>query len=86
MAKLTPREPRQPIKRGEAQGSGWTAARRQAQSEAIRRWEPWKHSTGPRTPEGKAASARRGYKGAQRALWRQFSVAARAILRELDYT
>lgn len=33
----------------------WTPEERRKQAEAIRRWQPWKHSTGPKTPEGKAA-------------------------------
>lgn len=32
----------------------WTPEARQAQSEAIRRWQPWNRSTGPQTPDGKA--------------------------------
>jgi len=46
--------------------SGWTPERRRRQSEGIRRWRPWERSTGPRTAEGKARAARRGYKGAER--------------------
>ena len=42
---------------------GWTPERRKRQSELIRMWRPWERSTGPRTPEGKARSARRGFKG-----------------------
>lgn len=34
----------------------WSAEHRQKQAEAIRRWKPWKKSTGPRTVEGKNAS------------------------------
>ena len=34
---------------------GWTPERRKRQSEAIKRWEPWKQSTGPKSPEGKTA-------------------------------
>jgi hypothetical protein len=32
----------------------------------IQRWKPWEISTGPRTAEGKATSARNGYKGGER--------------------
>ena len=31
----------------------WTPEARKAQSEAIRRWQPWKNSTGPKTQGGK---------------------------------
>ena len=31
----------------------WTLEARKAQSEAIRRWQPWKNSTGPKTQGGK---------------------------------
>lgn len=34
--------------------NGWTPERRARQAEAIRRWQPWARSTGPRTAEGKA--------------------------------
>jgi hypothetical protein len=37
-------------------GRGWTLERRQRQSEKIRGWQPWKQSTGARTPEGKTIS------------------------------
>lgn len=43
--------------------SGWTDERRAKQSEAIRRWQPWNLSTGPRTDEGKARSSRNADKG-----------------------
>jgi hypothetical protein len=37
--------------------NGWTEERRTRQAELIRAWQPWNHSTGPRTPSGKAASS-----------------------------
>jgi hypothetical protein len=40
--------------------TGWTLERRAKQAAAIRRWRPWEHSTGPKTPQGKAKSARNG--------------------------
>jgi len=36
---------------------GWTPERRARQALAIRTWEPWRKSTGPRTEAGKARSA-----------------------------
>lgn len=43
--------------------SSWTPERRAKQAEAIRRWQPWSKSTGPRTEEGKARSSRNADKG-----------------------
>ena len=40
----------------------WTLEQRIQQSEAIRRWMPWKQSTGPRTPEGEATTSRNVFK------------------------
>lgn len=40
----------------------WTAEQKARQAEAIRRWRPWESATGPKTPEGKAKSAMRGFK------------------------
>lgn len=42
--------------------SGWTEERRRKQRTAIHRWKPWKKSTGPISPEGKAAIALNGLK------------------------
>jgi hypothetical protein len=41
---------------------GWTDERRAKQAAAIRRWQPWTRSTGPRTPQGKAIVARNACK------------------------
>ena len=43
--------------------NGWTPERRKRQSEAIRRWKPWNQSTGPKSPEGKAAVALNAWTG-----------------------
>lgn len=43
--------------------SAWTPERRAKQAEAIRRWQPWSKSTGPRTKEGKARSSRNADRG-----------------------
>ncbi len=40
----------------------WTLEQRIQQSEAIRRWMPWKQSTGPRTSEGKATTSQNAVK------------------------
>ena len=41
----------------------WTTEEREKQSELIQSWKPWQHSTGARTPAGKAISSRNAYKG-----------------------
>ena len=41
----------------------WTAAERQRQAELIRQWQPWQHSTGARTLEGKAIASHNAFKG-----------------------
>ena len=43
--------------------NGWSAERRARQAALIRTWRPWEQSTGPRTAEGKARTARNGFKG-----------------------
>ena len=47
--------------------NGWTHERRAKQSAMIQQWRPWEHSTGARTPEGKALSSRNACKGVTRA-------------------
>lgn len=42
--------------------NGWTPERRARQALLIRQGQPWKRSTGPRTPEGKAVSSRNAFK------------------------
>ena len=39
----------------------------------IRKWQPWEKSTGPKTPEGKARSAMRGFKGGRRVKLRKLA-------------
>lgn len=58
-------------------GNGWTAERRARQSEQIRNWRPWEHSTGPQTDEGKATVARNAYKGGHREMLRELARALR---------
>ena len=41
----------------------WTPEQRAAQSAKIHQWQPWVHSTGARTPEGKAVVSRNAFKG-----------------------
>ena len=60
-------------------GSGWTPERKARQATLIRNWKPWAHSTGPRSPDGKARAARNGDKGGE---WK----IERDKLRELQRT
>jgi len=46
----------------------------------IRRWKAWERATGPKTPEGKARSAMRGYKGGERQRLREL----RKVMREAE--
>ncbi len=65
--------------------NGWTPERRARQAEAIRRWKPWEKSTGPKTDEGKAASASNFLKAPRthvRSLMPAFKVAA--LLGDVD--
>ena len=62
--------------------NGWTPERRALQAQAIRRWRAWARSTGPRTVEGKARSARNAYRGGHWRREREFFKRARQVLRE----
>ena len=44
----------------------WTQEQRAALSAQIHNWQPWKHSTGPKSPEGKAVVSRNAWKGGRR--------------------
>ena len=48
----------------------------------IRQWQPWKQSTGPRTPEGKAASSRNAFTGGDMARMRELAKEVNSVLRE----
>jgi hypothetical protein len=68
--------------------SGWTPERRAKQAEAVRRWKPWEKSTGPRTADGKAKSARNADKGVAALEARMLQVRLdwrAARLAQLDY-
>jgi hypothetical protein len=43
----------------------WTLAQRKQQSDAIRHWQPWTHSTGPRSSDGKTKTSLNAYKGGE---------------------
>lgn len=55
-----------------------TPEHRALRSELIRRWKPWEKSTGPKSEDGKARSAMRGFKGGDRAMLRDVA----RVLRE----
>ena len=40
----------------------WTSKARARQAELIKRWQPWKNSTGPVSTEGKAKSSQNALK------------------------
>jgi len=64
--------------------NGWTDERRARQAMAIRRWQPWQHSTGPRTEAGKASASRNADKGGKRAALRSELSHLRAMIREWE--
>jgi len=41
----------------------WTLEQRKQQSIKIRQWQPWQHSTGAKSVEGKAKASRNAFKG-----------------------
>ena len=65
--------------------AGWTPERRAAQAALIRRWQPWRSSTGPKTEIGKARCAGNARKHGKRSLAtiREFQ-RIRRVLRLVD--
>ena len=55
---------------------------RQRQREAIQRWQAWNQSTGPRSPEGKAAASRNAFTGGDMAQIRELAKDVNRVLRE----
>ena len=60
----------------------WTPEQRQRQREAIQRWQPCNQSTGPRSPEGKAAASRNAFTGGDMAQIRELAKDVNRVLRE----
>lgn len=54
------------VKKTKGCGKGWSPERRAAQAERMKAQKAWKHSTGPKTTEGKAASAANAHKHGMR--------------------
>ena len=59
----------------------WTPERRARQAELIKRWKPWKQSTGPKSPEGKAAVSGNAWSGGHRAQLRELTKLVNAEVR-----
>ena len=51
----------------------WTPEQRRQQAERIKTWQPWAQSTGPRTPEGKAAASGNAWRGGHRDMLRELA-------------
>jgi hypothetical protein len=66
--------------------NGWTPERRARQAALIRTWQPWARSTGPRTDEGKARTARNGFKGGHWLMLRELTKLLNDALREQRQT
>ena len=60
----------------------WTPEQRKRQAEAIRRWKPWRQSTGPKSAEGKARVSGNAYTGGEWAKLRQAIKELNQALRE----
>ena len=64
--------------------NGWTTQRRQRQAQLIKQWQPWQHSTGARTLEGKAIASRNAYKGGVRQQIKDINQLLRAAKQRLN--
>ncbi len=63
-------------------GHGWAPQRRARQASLSHTWKPWERSTGPRTDEGKARTARNAFKGGQWLVIRELTKGMNDLLRE----
>lgn len=62
--------------------NGWTPERWARQATLIRPWKPWRKSTGPKTPGGKATTSTNGYKGGHLPMLRALSRLVSAEVKE----
>lgn len=61
-----------------------TPEHRAQHAQRIHQWQPWKQSTGPKTPEGKSKVSKNAYKGDLRGRLRNIASALRAHRQLLD--
>lgn len=64
--------------------NGWTLERKLKQAALIQQWQPWKQSTGPKTPAGKKRVSQNSYKGATRAAMQELRALLKQQKRDLD--
>ena len=62
----------------------WTIEQRKQQSLKIKEWQPWQHSTGAKTIEGKAKASRNAYKGGFRQQLKDINQLLRDAKQELN--
>ncbi|MGL4667260.1 MAG: hypothetical protein ACRCWR_04955 [Saezia sp.] len=62
--------------------NGWTPERKIKQAELIRQWQPWEHSTGAKTAEGKIKVSQNAYKGSYWKELRELKKQTNETLRE----
>ncbi len=60
----------------------WTLEQRLRQSEAIRRWKPWEHSTGAKTEQGKTISSKNATKTGDSVYVRELIKQINRLIRE----
>ena len=65
------------------QAKGWTPERRARMAQQIKNWQPWQHSTGAKTAEGKARSSQNANKG-RGALMAQIKELRRELMAEIE--
>ena len=67
------------------QAKGWTPERRARMAQQIKNWQPWQHSTGAKTAEGKARCSQNANKG-RGALMAELRQAMRELKAETEFT